>query len=91
MNIHRLINIRFKEESHYKGMHAKDYKYLRAQYRQNWSPLFTSEKTGLSFLRAKGINIDMGGGGSVISSLLELLCLMNRMVVTWVYSVYKTF
>ena len=70
-----------KEESHHKGMHAKDYKYLRAQYRQNWSPMFTNEETGLSFLRAKGINIERSGGGSVTSSLLELLCLINWMVV----------
>ena len=54
-----------KEESHHKGMHAKDCKYLRAQYRQNWSPVFTKEETGLSFLRAKGINVERSGGGSV--------------------------
>ena len=70
-----------KEESHHKGMHAKDCKYLRAQYRQNWSPVFTNEETGLSFLRAKGINVERSGGGSVTSSLLELLCLMNWMVI----------
>ena len=43
--------------------------------------MFTNEETGLSFLRAKGINIERSGGGSVTSSLLELLCLINWMVV----------